>query len=179
VADGDFDEAALVNQIYDEYRVMLLNKKYYAARLTKTKRYNFVMEFLIAVGATGSGVAGLAVWKTDYGAGVWAGLSTASILLAIAKPLLKLTDRIENYGKLYGEYARAFQNLEMLVRDLQVYKLLSDDRIKTFIQIRSRTAELVALDDTDPNPQLVAALQAQVNAEIDVSRLWLPVPAGG
>jgi len=137
------------------------------------------MEFLIAAGATGSGVAGLAVWKTDYGTAVWAVVSATSILFAIAKPLLKLTDRIESYGKLYGEYARAFQNLETLVRDLQVYKSLSDERIKAFIQIRNRTAELVALDDTDPNPRLVAALQTQVNNEIDVSKLWLPTAVRG
>ena len=111
-----FDQHAFINQIYDEYRTALLNKKYYSVRLAKMKRCNFVMEFLIAAGATGSGVAGLAVWKTDYGALAWATLSGASILLAIAKPLLKLADKIENYGKLYGEYARAFQNLDFLVR---------------------------------------------------------------
>ena len=64
--------------------------------------------------------------------------------------------------------------METLVRDLQVYKALSDDRIKTFIQIRSRTAELVALDDTDPDPVLVQELQAQVNNEIRITELWVP-----
>src|SRR6266403_1134236 len=100
-------QAAQVSIIYDDYKTMLLNKKYYRSRLEVLKRNNLIVEFLIAAGATGSGVAGFAVWQQQYGAVIWAIISGLSIILAISKPLLKLPDRIEVYSKLYGEYARA------------------------------------------------------------------------
>src|ERR1700693_4408209 len=94
------DPAAQVYLIYDQYRTMLLNKKYYGSRLDNLKRRNMLMESVIAVGATGSGVAGWAVWQTEQGALVWAVISGVSILLAVIKPFLKLVDRIENYWKI-------------------------------------------------------------------------------
>jgi hypothetical protein len=97
-----------VYQVYDVLRTLLLNKKYYAERLSLFQKYNFVMEMLIACGTAGSGVAGFAVWQLAVGKIVWGIISAAAIILAIAKPLLKLTDRIEMYAKLYGEYTSAF-----------------------------------------------------------------------
>ena len=170
-------QAAQVNLIYDDYRTMLLNKKYYGSRLEVLKRNNLIIEFLIAAGATGSGVAGFAVWQQQYGALAWAIISGISIILAIAKPLLRLPDRIEIYSKLYGEYAGAFQSLKMLVGDLQVSRSVSDARLKNFIQIRNRTAELAKLNDPNPSRKFIRVLELEVNAEIIIDQLWLPQAA--
>ena len=153
---------------------MLLNKKYYGSRLDNLKRRNMLMESVIAVGATGSGVAGWAVWQTEQGALVWAVISGVSILLAVIKPFLKLVDRIENYGKLFGEYAKAYVSLKFLVEDLQVRRVVSDEDIKIFVQIRNRAAELISLDDPNPDPRFVRTLQQEVNTEIPINQLWVP-----
>jgi hypothetical protein len=162
---------------YDEYRTLLLNKKYYGNRLEQFKKYNMIMECAIAVGATGSGVAGFAVWQTQVGGYAWAIISAISILLATVKPFLRFTDRIENYGKLFGEYTRASLGMKILVEDLQVRKTILEEDLKVFSQIRSRMAELATLEDPKPDPEVVRSLQQEVNAEIVIARLWVPPAA--
>jgi hypothetical protein len=172
-----FDAAAQVNLIYNEYRKMALNKKYYGARLQRFKLYDLIMEYLIAAGATGSGIAGWALWKSDYGGLVWALISGVSISLAIAKPLLKIADKIENYSKLYGEYTSAFLSLKMLVDDLQIHRAISEEAVRSFEQIRKRAVELARLEDPAPRQEFVRTLQKEVIAEISVEKLWFPKAA--
>jgi hypothetical protein len=166
-----------VYQVYDMLRTLLLNKKYYAERLSRFQKYNFAMEMLIACGAAGSagsGVAGFAVWQSAAGKIVWGLISGVAVILAIAKPLLKLTDRIEMYAKLYGEYTSAFARIKILVDDMQVERALPPARIKLFEEMRTRTAELSKLGDPRPNRDLVRSIQDQVIDAIPIKRLWLP-----
>ena len=163
-----------VNQIYDSLRKTLLNKKYYGRRLATYKAYNFSFELLIALGATGSGGAGFAVWQTSIGTTIWAAVSGLSAILAIAKPLLKLTEQIEIYAKLYGEYTTAFEKMKVLIDDLQVDKVITLDLIKTFNELRIRSTELAGLGDPRLNQLLISECEKEVNLEINVERLWDP-----
>jgi len=163
-----------VYQIYDMWRTFLLNKKYYGRRLSRYRSYNFWMEMFIAVGATGSGVAGFAVWQIGYGQYVWATLAAISIILSIAKPLLRLSDEIEKYAKIYGEYASASAKMEILVQDIQVHMAIPPNLLSVFDELRKRAAELVALDDPAPDPKLIRELQHEVNEQIKVDTLWVP-----
>lgn len=141
-----------VNLIYDTLRTTLLNKKYYGRRLSDYKRYNFLFELLIALGATGSGIAGFALWQTSAGTIVWGVISGLSAIFAIAKPPLKMTEQIETYAKLYGEYTSAFEKMKVLVEDLQIERLISADLIKTFGELRTRSTELAGLGDPSSPP---------------------------
>jgi hypothetical protein len=161
-------------QIYDALRTLLLNKKYYAFQLHRLRNYSFWMEITIAAGATGSGVAGFAVWQLQEGKLVWGFISGVSVILAIAKPLLRLTERIEEYAKLYGEYTGAFVRVKILVDDIQVDKNLSSARIKLFEELRTRAAELSKLGDPSPKRSLIKRLQDEVNIEITIDALWIP-----
>jgi hypothetical protein len=168
-ADGQVER---LYQIYDALRTVLLNKKYYAARLSRYQSYNLLMEIFIAVGATGSGVAGFAVWQMNGGKFVWGVISGASIILAIVKPLLRLTERVEGYAKLYGEYTSAFERMKILVDDIQIERALSSSAIRLFQQLRTRVVELSKLGDPHQNRNLVRRLQSEVNMEIPVDSLW-------
>jgi hypothetical protein len=174
---GPFDPSRQARLIYDEYRNALLNKYYYGMCLIRYRNFNGLMEFLIAIGATGSGVAGLAVWQGQYGKLAWAILSGVSIVLAVAKPLLKFGEKIENYGKVYGGYATAHNSLHNLVDDIQVRQAILDDHMSSFTNIRSRTEELVPLEDPTPDPKIVRRLQQRVISEIDIDNLWTPPAA--
>jgi hypothetical protein len=173
-AAGQQMERERVYQIYDVLRTLLLNKKYYAERLSRFQNYNFAMEMLIACGTAGSGVAGFAFWQLAAGKIVWGLISAAAVILAIAKPLLKLTDRIEVYAKLYGEYTSAFARMKILVDDIQVDKALPPARIKLFEELRTRAAELSKLGDPRPDRDFVRLVQAQVIDELPINRLWVP-----
>lgn len=105
---------------------------------------------------------------------VWGIVSGLSVVVAIAKPLLKLTERIETYAKLYGEYTGAYARLKMLVDDIQVERDVSPATLKAFQEMRMLGAELARLGDPRPDPDLVQRLERQVNQELPVGRLWVP-----
>lgn len=125
---------------------------------------------VIIGGAAGSGVAGFAVWQLQGGKIVWAFVSSLSVLLAIAKPLFGLTEKIAEYAALYGEYTSAFARMKILVDDMQVEKTLSAARVKLFDELRTRAAELSKLGD--PNPSRPFA--GDVIAEISIGDFWVP-----
>src|SRR5882724_11761764 len=114
--------------IYNEYRTALLNKKYYGYRLQKIRRYNFWLEVLITVGASGStGIAGLTIWKQGAGITAWAIISGVSIFLAGVKPFLGLPAQIERYGKLWGEFASMYEGYRSIEQDCSANNCLSSD----------------------------------------------------
>src|SRR6266853_4669866 len=94
---GIADLNRTLDGIYDDYRTVSLNAKYNGECLSHAIRFNRMLEIIIAVGASGSGIAGLALWKSDYGQFAWGGISVAAILVSIIKPILNLGQDIEGY----------------------------------------------------------------------------------
>ena len=114
------------------------------------------MEVTVAGGAAGSGLAGLTVWQTEGGKAVWAALSAAFIIVAFLKPFLKLSDSIEAYGKLYGEYTTTYTRMKLIVDELQVDKELTDARVTSFKELRARLRTGCAREAKpilDPSPK--------------------------
>jgi hypothetical protein len=66
----------------------------------------------------------------------------AAVTLAIAKPLLKFTDRIEMYAKLYVEYTSAFARMKSLVNESRWTDLSRQHVSSFFEELRTRAAEL-------------------------------------
>ena len=107
--------------IHREYRTVLLNVKYYNRQLRLYRMINLWMEILIAVGSTTStGIAGFAIWQNGLGTTAWGIVSGASIMLAVVKPIIKVPERIERYGKLSGEYSTMFEKLSHLEDDIRI-----------------------------------------------------------
>src|SRR5580704_8768209 len=75
-SEADMAPTPSVNEfklLYSTYGELLVSKKYYGFKLQRTRRYNLILESVIAVGATGSGVAGFTLFQPDnkYGAPIW------------------------------------------------------------------------------------------------------------
>jgi hypothetical protein len=81
--------------VYDEFRTARLSHKYYCGKLARLERSNFWLECVLAGTASGSAIAALTFWRTNDGKIAWTGLTILSALLAVIKPLVKLTDRIQ------------------------------------------------------------------------------------
>lgn len=84
------DVTSPVWDVYDAIRTSRLNAKGYGCRVSALERESFWIE-LTAATATGSVIAGFAFWSTTAGKPIWEGLMVVSAILAIAKPLLKLS----------------------------------------------------------------------------------------
>jgi hypothetical protein len=169
------DSRGYLDIIHDEYRTALMNKKYYGARLERFKRINRLLEIAIALGATtGTGVAGLAIWKQGYGTPAWAVISGLAIILSAIKPILDYPKQIERYAKLAGEYAAHFETLRIMQQDINASRKLTTEQVETFNQVRKRSAELAVLDDAHPNASTLRRAFDEVKKEIPPEALWMP-----
>src|SRR5947207_263262 len=91
-------------EVYDLHRTCRLNSKYWARKLVDLRRLNFVAEYLVMATASGSAVSGIVFWTTTVGKTLWTILAAITAMVSIAKPLLKLSDRIENLQKVVTGY---------------------------------------------------------------------------
>ena len=150
--------------VHNEYRTIRLNVKYYAARLTITERWNSGMELTLAATASGSGLAALSVIKTPVGSVVWGTLTGAAALLSVARPVLKLTERIRKFEALATGYRlldHEYRKLEVDLRERQVY----DDALYQRFQRLLDAAK--SLDAKNPDHSLDSPLRARLMEEVE------------
>lgn len=178
----DFTElTAKLTDIYDDYRTLLLSRKYNGNRVRSYAKYNQAFEIAIAVGTSSSGVAGFALWKSEIGQPIWAVISGVAILLAVIKPILGYAARIEEYTSLHREYATLFARCRQIVRDINGSRLriaatgdLPEPVTEAMERIRTKMVDLAPQEDKEPDVPLRLRLEAEVNQEIPAERLWIP-----
>lgn len=110
--------------VYDQFRTARLSCKYYSARLAHYERVNFWIELVLAATASGSAIAALAFWYTASGRIIWTALTVLSAILAVAKPLLKLTERIQKLDELATGYSlldHDYKKLEVKIRQARAF----------------------------------------------------------
>jgi hypothetical protein len=79
---------------------VLLNKKYNGCRLNAVIKKNRILKIIIILGASGSGIAGLALWQTEIGKFAWAIVSTTAVVFYSIKPVVGYSKDIKIYSKL-------------------------------------------------------------------------------
>ena len=171
---ADEESKGHLANIHDKYRTVALNKKYYGWRLQRLQLVNRILDILIVMGTTGSGVAGLAVWQLQYGQVAWAVINTAAIFISAIKPVLDLPKTIERYGKLVGEHAALLETYRTMEQDIWATQCLTSEQLETFTQLRKRSAELAQLDDVSPVKKLIVQARMEVNQAIPPTSLWMP-----
>lgn len=170
--------------IYDDYRTISLNTKYNGERLAQVTWWNRAFEVMVAVGASGSGVAGLALWKSEHGQLAWGAISAAAILVSIVKPILNFGSRIEEYSKLWAEYSTLYARFRNAIRHIEGARnriadsgSLPQSIVDEVQNIRTKMVELASKGDQNPKRKRLEVLQAEVNAEIPSATLWvMPAP---
>jgi hypothetical protein len=91
-------------QVYDVRRTARLRQKYFSCRLNQLQRMSRAMEIVVAATASSSAVAALSLWNTTTGQHWWQGLLVISAVVAIAKPVMGLSQEIQRLDELLPEY---------------------------------------------------------------------------
>ncbi len=163
-----------LDYVYDSYRSALLGRLYYGRKLRRYRFWNAVLDILVAVGATGSGVTGLALFTAGAGREVLPWLLAASTVLGVAKPILNLGKAIETYAQLFTGHSAIYFDLRALVEDIAIRRAVPEDLLDRYAALRRRAAELAALHDAAEDHALIRRLTASVNTEIPANTLWYP-----
>jgi hypothetical protein len=165
---------AKVKAVNDLFRTSLMNRKYYARRLTWFNRCNKTLEILVAVGSS-SAVAGWGFWKLMHvGGATWGVLSGVAALLAVLKPTLQLPKEIERYSKRHLGYCSLYYDLDMIVFDMQMTKSLNAANWKSFLHLKKRNGELGIHDEINPKEKVLSRCRDEVMKEVPKGSLWLP-----
>ncbi len=128
--------------VYDLHRTVRLNAKYYAARLDNLERYNFWIEFALAVSAS-STIASMWLWTTPLGQVFWSIFGVATAILSIAKPLLKLTDKILRMERVQCGYEALDHDLYRLGVHISQSGSYAPQLQKQFFEAVNRRGQLV------------------------------------
>lgn len=165
---------AHLDEIYSMYRTAALNTRYYGELLSNYQQRNTILEIAIALGATGSGVSGLALWNQPYGKAIWGAITAISSLLAVAKPILQMNKKIERYSKLFTGHLDNFLAIKSLVTKIRRHQKLSKDMIQEFEVAEQRFIDLSRGDDPRPNTKLQKTCEAAVLVQVPDKMLWFP-----
>jgi hypothetical protein len=160
-------------EIYDDYRKILLSKKYYAHRLEFVKRSSLGIELLLAISASSS----FASLKVDRLSPALPYLSAAVALVAILKPLLGLDKEIERLSKLTATFAELFERMKRIVSQISIDDGILDQSAKKVEAIQAVLDRLASGEDMKPKRYLVEKYQNEVEREIPASGLWWPKTA--
>lgn len=163
--------------LYNSYRDAAMNRKYYGIRLGRTRRLAMALDVLVAVG-TSSSVGGWVIWKDSAGAATWAVLSGIAAVIAVVKPLLKLTDKVERYSKLFVGHGEALYDLKAAVGAVAAAGDYPESLSRKVDGTIERFKRLAEHDDPQPHKRLLRLAYEEVKREIPVESLWIPESGG-
>src|SRR4030043_846554 len=162
--------------VYNEFRTARLNILYYSHQLRNLILINTTIEILIAI-FTSSTIASIWFWKTDVGQCAWQIFGVISAILAILKPILKMTDTITKKSEIASAYRELDQDFLRLKIMINQEKKYDESLKKEFEILLKKKGEIVSKykdDDGPPSTRLLNRCFGQVNNELPVENFYIP-----
>lgn len=168
--------------IYDHYRTVCMSRHYYASRLILFKRYNLTYEVALAVSTSGAFVAWYSssplsawyFWQTPAGNVVRTSIAGLVVLLAILKPFLPFSEKIEKYSKLFIGYSDLYYDLKEIVDSMKTKESITKKVSDALSKAQKRYKDLALQDDPKPSKRLLRKCQNEVNRRFPASDFWYP-----
>lgn len=159
--------------VNNEYRTAAMNRRYYACRLQKAQSLNTGLEIAVAVSSSGS-IAAWSAWQTGPGVVAWKLLAAIAAIVAVAKPLLRLSKDVERFSELTVGYGALYFDMRQIVEDLRISGVMSDEIWSRYCAVRQRLKDLGIKDDLVPRKRLHRRCYDEINREIATETLWWP-----
>lgn len=163
-----------VVEICNQYRTARLNVRYLEAKLKSWRRKNFWLELVIAISA--SSVAAKAwVFQGNIGGLVWKALTGVAVLLIIAKPLWKLSERIRDSEDRLAGYKTLDFFLERILISIRERRAYGAELHSQFSQALDMKQKLIEMDrGPEPNEELREQCFQKVLKELPDDSFHIP-----
>jgi len=162
-------------EVYDLHRTCRLNVKYWSAKLVGLRRKNFCLEYILMATAPSSAIAGLVFWNTTYGKTAWSILICVTAIIAVAKPLLKLSDKLGKLQKVVTLYKSVEFQVESLENDIKRYDEYSTIMVNTYKNLANQVCEISKDEPIESVDQdLRNSFYMEVNKELPVTHFREP-----
>jgi len=162
-----------LGRIYDRMRTACLNKNYYGHKLHRCTQIDLWWNIIIIIG-TSTTVGAWSVWKVPGGLNLWTMITGLTTVLALIRPVVRLSSRIEKLAKLHDGYARLYYDLRSLVDDIKSDQGLTSALWERFRHAEARYNDLAVKDDLKPSRRLQSRCEDQVREQFPVDFFWNP-----
>lgn len=181
IVEGNMANRQQFENVYDEFRTLVLNKEYYARRISKSKKILRALDIFLAIFAGGSGALSLALWKVElasYQVGpVMLSLATGvALVLGIARPYLKLEDEHERLSSIQGAYGAIAYVMEDVVGRIKTTRNVDETSETIFRALRQVRASLVAKEDTPGDRALIDEMEKIINQRYPADKYFYYPP---
>lgn len=161
--------------VYDLYRETRFYVLYYSEKLNEYKRLNTVIEVVLAITTSSSAVAALWLWDTTIGQEIWKYILVVSAILAVLKPILKLTEKVQQYEAYLTGYRGLETDVKLIVIQINQSKNYGTIHRSDLIAALSRQGELTL---KSPESKLAKKLEykcrQQVEIELPAEKFFVP-----
>ena len=161
--------------VYDLYRDSRLSVLYYSERLNWYKSLNSFIEIVLAVTTSSSAVAVLWLWNTPLGEDVWKYVLVVSAVLAVIKPVIKLTEKVRQYEEVLTGYRGLENDLKIIVVQINQSKKYGTFHRAKLLEVLTRQGELIKKSpEARPEKKLHDKCQLQVMKELPAEHFFVP-----
>ncbi len=160
--------------VYNLFRTARLNIKYYSHKLTNLKRINFCIELSLAIGAPSS-AGGFYYGDTPCGSIVWKWILVITAVVALVKPIIKLSDKIASYEKTINGYRILEHQVEknvIQIRQDQSYSEKHRMLLEFAVEMKGKLGENAPMIEI--NNKLRKKYQDEVLKELPVENFYIP-----
>jgi hypothetical protein len=127
--------------VYDEYRTTLFHVKQHRLRIDHLKRFKRWTDIALAVFTPSSAITSFLFWQSTYGKLSWNILISCAAVMAIAKPLLKTDEEIQQLIRSLGGYTMLLHELDDLRIKIRQEGSFNESVKNEFARIRSNKAK--------------------------------------
>ena len=161
--------------VYDALRNARLNCKYVGCRLQSAERLNTSLDIVLAIAAPASAVAGLWFWTEPGGAVVWRALTAIAAVVAVVKPLLRLTEKIKNLEVSLAGYTMLTHDLEEIRTAIAQEKRYDAGHLALLKKAIQREGFLkISRFEARDNERVKQLCQQEVLKELPVESFFIP-----
>lgn len=161
--------------VYDLYRESRFSVLYYSEKLNWFKGLNSFIEIILAITTSSSAVAVLWLWNTTLGQEIWKYVLVISAVLAIIKPVIKLTEKVQQYEEVLTGYRGLESDLKIIVVQIKQSKRYGAPHKTKLVEAVARQGEL---SKKSPEAKLESKLEnkckAQVEKELPAEHFFVP-----
>ena len=163
-------------EVYNEYRTMWLNAKYYSIQLQRSIKWNRLTEGLVALFSSSAIVSWI---FTSWGLITWKILGSLAATITIYRFYFqKPYDNIVKFERMTTFYKGIEFQLETLCRKIKELRNYDASLLKDFEEIVVRRQTFAQTDgDLGRDEKLLKKLQEEVKRELPVETFY--VPEGG
>lgn len=161
--------------VYDLYRESRFSVLYYSEKLNRFKGLNSFIEIVLAITTSSSAVAVLWLWNTSLGQEIWKYVLVVSAILAIIKPAIKLTEKVQQYEEVLTGYRGLETDLKIIVVQIKQSKKYGAPHVTKLLEALSKKGELSKKSpEAKPDEKLQDKCKLQVLKELPAEQFFVP-----